>query len=766
IYNNGSEEVIRRGKKIYATSGVELIDFDDLVGNVVFRVKDDNYATYYKVHIQQFKNPKLLGLRCTCPYNLSEICRHKAAAIFTLQDMLDKNMLGNKNQVYDQRHTVVKMKLLDLKMIKMLCSSESFSAAEEFLRTQTPTIVAAKDEKVTAKFTMHGSEFTVVIHKNEERNFDTSCNCSGEENHPLCVHKTIVFLHLLQKKGANYFDSIRNWDAVKNKLLGIYGYSLSDDLTGKFEFTYNDGKPFLRVLDTSIKRVATPQAAEPKPQLAIIEKQALPEEVNELPTENAIPNKAALKLGVVISAQSLQYPFLQIDAIQGETDDLNEKYVSKIEKLDLNKFINTEVFSEEDKAIVQLLRKFLPSEVDKYLSRNSPFSGFWENIVHYPSEGTLPPETLALIDEYLLPKFQRLFTELHDSKFCFFLPERKTFNSANLLPIECSNWQISPEFEINYRNNLYTIACFVKLPHIQIPIAENECGSFLAFQYKGQFFCWQKPEDLQTIAPFLPTGKIQITPADWSNSLHSLILPLSNQYPISFGNLQKEELKDIVPEQTIWLKEKGEYLVFEIDFLYKGKSIQKSEREKLIVPAEEKLWIIHRNFEAEKTFLQYLENLHSNFIRTGENYVLALKGTDVLKNNWFFLFVDAMKDKNITVYGFEALKTFRFNTAKPSTKIFISSNTDWFDAKIQIQFGEQQVTVEDIKKALSNKQQYVPLQDGTLGILPEEWIKKYALLFKIAEGKAADMKVSRFHFSVIEDIKKALSNKQQYVPLQ
>ncbi|MHA4875709.1 hypothetical protein, partial [Enterococcus faecium] len=62
---------------------------------------------------------------------------------------------------------------------------------------------------------------------------------------------------------------------------------------------------------------------------------------------------------------------------------------------------------------------------------------------------------------------------------------------------------------------------------------------------------------------------------------------------------------------------------------------------------------------------------------------------------------------NIAIYGFEALKNFRFNTAKPSTKIFISSNTDWFDAKVQIQFGDQKVTVDDVKKALANKQQFV-----------------------------------------------------------
>ena len=68
-------------------------------------------------------------------------------------------------------------------------------------------------------------------------------------NTRLCLPKVIVFLQLLNNMVANYFDTIRNWDKEKNKLLEAYGYSLNDDLKGKFEFAYKDGKPFLRVLD-------------------------------------------------------------------------------------------------------------------------------------------------------------------------------------------------------------------------------------------------------------------------------------------------------------------------------------------------------------------------------------------------------------------------------------------------------------------------------------------------------------------------------------
>jgi hypothetical protein len=86
----------------------------------------------------------------------------------------------------------------------------------------------------------------------------------------LCVHKSIVFLQLLNTYGPYYFDSIRNWEKEKNKLLQIYGYSLNDDLTGKFEFIYKDGKPFLKVLDTTIKRVSAVSQPTEKPVYAEI----------------------------------------------------------------------------------------------------------------------------------------------------------------------------------------------------------------------------------------------------------------------------------------------------------------------------------------------------------------------------------------------------------------------------------------------------------------------------------------------------------------
>ncbi|MCH5599899.1 hypothetical protein [Niabella ginsengisoli] len=264
VYTNGTDEVIRRGKKTHALGFVELIEFDKLTGNIVFRVKDDTYSSFYKVYIQKYSDPKHIALRCTCPYNLGEICKHEVASLFQLQELLDKGQLGDEEVYYDQRHTVVKPRNLDLRSLRSLCSTESFNDAEKFLQKKKAKIVSAKDETVKATLTVNEKDYTVVIRKNAERSFDTSCDYEDTE-YPLCLPKVIVFMQLIRQHGAEYFDTIRNRDVEKNKLLEAYGYSLADNLKGKFEFVFKDGKPFLRVLDSSIKRVNTPGAMMPRP---------------------------------------------------------------------------------------------------------------------------------------------------------------------------------------------------------------------------------------------------------------------------------------------------------------------------------------------------------------------------------------------------------------------------------------------------------------------------------------------------------------------
>jgi non-specific serine/threonine protein kinase len=137
-----------------------------------------------------------------------------------------------------------------------------------------------------------------------------------KQKYPLCVHKVALFLQLFKQHGPYYFDTIRNWDKEKNKLLQIYGYNLDDDLAGKFEFIYKEGKPFLKVLDTSIKRVT---------QAAPVARPSYFQENRQQPEpEVATTETYTKKLGLVFNFNATTYPHFALDVIQGDADEITK----------------------------------------------------------------------------------------------------------------------------------------------------------------------------------------------------------------------------------------------------------------------------------------------------------------------------------------------------------------------------------------------------------------------------------------------------------
>lgn len=744
VYTNGTDEVIRRGKKIHLSNTLELLEYDALLDSVTIRVKDDVYSTFYKVVVQKFSEPKSLVARCTCPYNIGDICRHEAAALFLLQDLLDKNQLKAEAVEYDQKHTVVKMKFIDIKVLRLLTSEENFLLAKDYLENNEADIYYAENEIVKATVKIEDENYQVVIRKNEERNFDTSSNYQ-DTKHPLSLAKVIVFLQLHKKYGPDYFDTIRNWDKEKNKLLQIYGYSLEDDLDGKFEFVYKEGKPFLRVLDASIKRVDKIEKQETfKPAYQEVQPAS-----NNDDQQTAVAEDDLKRVGIVFNLNKKTFPGFFIDAVSLTWH--SDGFAEDIQKLDLSKYINPEEFVENDRQLLTAVRKLNDTEINKYLNRNSPFSGIWENIIHHEDDD-LPEDTKALITEYIYPRLKKLMTEISEDPILYVLPKGKEFKTKSLVLTGVEPEFISPSFFVEKKGRKYSISCGAKINGSMVMLNENSAETNLVFLYNDNIYYW-KNQDIPTILNrFSGNASILVSQNDWKAEFEKTILPLAKIYQVEFSNDLISEVKDGAPEKRVLLHEKGDYLVFQPVYNYKGIDTKPGGKDELLIPDGDKVMKVMRDKENEQQFFEDIKSLHSNFVIPEGAGQLALKGNEVLKNNWFFLFVDAMKEKKIPVYGYEALKNFRFNTSRPETRIHISNNTDWFDARVDIVFGDQQVTIADVKKALSNQQQFVPLKDGSLGILPEEWIKKYSLLFRVGEGRQHSLKLSKYHVSVIDEL--------------
>jgi non-specific serine/threonine protein kinase len=734
-YNHGTEEVIRRGKKVHAIGYAELIEHDALMHAAVFRVRDDVYHTFYRVYIQKYNDEKTLNVRCSCPYNLGDICRHEVAALFQLQDLIDKQIIGIRDQTYDQRHTVVKMKQIDLKTIRMLTSPDSYQEAERYLRSNKASILSAQNEQVNAELKLQGQQWSVRILKNEERNFDTSCSCA-EHEYPLCEHKAIVFIQLLNSYGPNYFESIRDLDKEKAKLLSIYGYSLKDPWQEKFEFIYKEGKPFLRVLDPGVKRVEP--AADKKISVQTVETTVI-----------AKPEVIKKRIGVVFNEQRRRFPYFSVDAVKGEVDEESGAFIGKLEKLDISKHIDTDDLDSKDLNILPLLRKLQAAEINKFVNRNSPFASIWDHITGQ-EEAEVSEDNRQLMIDYLLPRLQKIFAE-PDIHF-YILPAGKEFKTKELIEVRTSTTAIFPHFELRQMKNKWEWKLSVKANATLVDLRDNELKTPLIFCINNEMRLWENAEDAGLAASYMEKGTHLIQQQQLSDFLEKEAIRIARKYPVQFDTALIREVKEGEPEIRLRLQEQGDYLLLQPHFSYKGYMVKATDPNEILMMHEGKLIQVRRDRVKEDEFISKIENLHSQFVRLGEGKGLALKGLEVLRNNWFFLFVDAMKEMKITVEGWEVLKHFRFNTSKPKTQIFISNGVDWFDAKVKIAFGDQEVTIAEVKKALQNQHSFVQLQDGTLGILPEEWIKKYSLLFRMGENKQEKLRLSKYHISVIDEL--------------
>ncbi|HTN47009.1 MAG TPA: SNF2-related protein [Flavipsychrobacter sp.] len=728
IYNYGTEEVVRRGKKIFLTAGVQLMDVDHLIDQVRFRVRNDQYHNYYTVTIKNFSQPKVLSLRCQCPYNLGDICRHEVGALFQLNEMLQSGFFENADISYDQDHTVVRMRQVTRQLLQLFASPDIMERAEA-LSSQV-IVIAAKDDKIEAEVPEEDQTFKVLIKQNEERYFDTSCGCD-EKEHPLCRHKAAVFLNVLQTYGIQYFQTMRNWDEQKNKLLRLYGYSINDDLTNKFAFTYENGKPFLRVLDPSIKKVS-----------------AVP-----MPTPSTITiteEKEEKRLGIVLDSQSDYFPFLQIHLVAGEAGDEEERFTSAIEILELQQYINPQRYKEDERDLIPIIRKFSSREVVKYLKKNLPFGDFIDDdaqiLKNIPAE-----DTKEQVWEYLLPKYQKLLERYSNHSLCF-LQQGNTLSSKTIHPVIFSGEKLKPQLSVKPQDDDYVVELEWLKDYTVIAFEETRLLNSALILHDNQVHAINTLSDIQLLENFLPDGKLVVPSVDWNSFLENRLMSWSNEVHVDFDKSLMRYEEHVTPRYQIYLQELEQMLIFKPSFAYNDVVISWGHFGDVIKAENGRVTIIRRNEESEQKFIDFLRNMHSDMQYNVKDRSFYLSANAVLNNNWFYHFSDEMKEWNVELFGYEGLRNLRISSYKPETRVRVSSGIDWFDADVEIAFGDQTVTIADVKKALAQKANYIRLGDGSIGLLPEDWLKKYALLLKIGEAKNGKLRLKKYHFSALDEL--------------
>lgn len=164
-------------------------------------------------------------------------------------------------------------------------------------------------------------------------------------------------------------------------------------------------------------------------------------------------------------------------------------------------------------------------------------------------------------------------------------------------------------------------------------------------------------------------------------------------------------------------------------------------------------FLVERDDAAELALTSLVLQQHPHFTEQIDNdlYYFYLHKERFLAEEWFLDVFETWRQQGILVLGFNELEGNRRSAHKVKIDIKVLSGINWFNAVVQVRFGNKKASLKNIHKAIRNRNKYVQLDDGTEGLLPEEWITRFADYFSAGEiADAETLHIPRINFSAIE----------------
>jgi len=83
-------------------------------------------------------------------------------------------------------------------------------------------------------------------------------------------------------------------------------------------------------------------------------------------------------------------------------------------------------------------------------------------------------------------------------------------------------------------------------------------------------------------------------------------------------------------------------------------------------------------------------------------------------------------------------------------KLALSTGIDWFDLDGGIDYGGQSVNLPDLLSAARQGETMIELGDGSMGMLPEEWLKKYSMLADLGTAENGALRFNASQAGVLD----------------
>ncbi|HTJ50902.1 MAG TPA: DEAD/DEAH box helicase [Cyclobacteriaceae bacterium] len=366
---------------------------------------------------------------------------------------------------------------------------------------------------------------------------------------------------------------------------------------------------------------------------------------------------------------------------------------------------------------------------------------------HSGSWAHVSAKELINLRKHYVDLLSNLWPTLSESPNVYLLRSGR-FVESNLKSLKLGKEPAKLSFNVDTDGKLIFVKMIVHLDGQEARL--NMWGGFI-LENEGTIYLPPNTEALAIIDQF-KNGPLSY-PLSIKKEVLKIVMPWMERYTVTIS--EKLNIENVYPEPQprVFLTELNESnLMIRPQFSYDDVVLDYGDEDTTLDESQGKLKIINRNKAEELKLYEYLRTLHPSFVKQRNNQYYYLPFADVMKAGWFITMMRKVQDLGYAVRGLQELKKFRYNTNIPRFDIQASVNTDWFDLKVTIHWGDQNVSLKEIRKAILNQQDTIMLEDGTLGHIPDEWISQYSLLLRTSTEENGTLKVSKLHYTLLDDI--------------
>jgi len=762
---NAVERVIDRADIILNDDKISLgtIDFSKDIAEFTARGTE-----VYHLTIQGF-NRKNIITSCSCPYDWNVLCKHRVAALKIIADLDEPS--EKEIEIISQHPRINASVPILVPNYKKLIKTLILELAPDIRRKLgyiDAQIVEIKDIKKNSLTLVCKKEYfsqkeEVFFKKINKELYISSINDNRSLN-GYSYLEAACLLRLIEMGHEEFFHYMLDgeFEELRKNLKKTYKLGSKDNFDEYFIASFDNNKIKIHLHNKGLGLLSAHR------QNQYINKiKALSQTVNQI---NFSVKKEIREVGFLVVHNDKYSNELSLKVLKGKVNKKGDDFASHINSLDEIKPNEVVYPNDQQKQLISLIEKYNNSHIDieayenrteDYLSQKiNPEVELHQN----PNEDNKIRTLVDLRDTLSL--VQQIFSLLAKEKFVYQLPffsDYEHFKKKDLSPVQISPNACKLVLKTMQENQFLTLQSYLQI--------DNELFSFNdSNEIDTNFFSCNKADKIYALDNI--NSCLYINNYQYPLKIHQdektyffkeIITPLSQQFTILFDKDigVKDEHFPNAEFRQLYISEQGENMVFNPIVTYSnGASYPLSQYGNQLNITGDKITEFKRDREFEDDFLNLLGNLHPEFEQQKYSRIFHLPFDELMRKMWFYSFYEQLEKEGIEIYGINDLKKFKYSPFQAKVATNLKSGEDWFELDIQVVFGNYQIKIADLKKAIVNKQQFIQLKNGTVGILPEEWLEKFQKYFRNAEVHDNKLLISKLRFSVIDELFENIDNSE------